>query len=625
VRPRSSHLNSKYSKALVLKVVAFVLLAVIVGRLFYFQVWHGRAYAEQAKHNRVRLEILSRVRGRLLDRRGQILGENILSYCLSFDPYEKQFVSKDVEVDEVLGRISELLGIDRIDEWKSLVEKGREVPFRPVRLMCNLNITQISMIEEHRAELPGVRIESRPRRYYPHGELACHLLGYVSEVTSSELRTSGEDVYQPGDMAGRAGVEGTREEALRGRNGKEYVEVDACGRKVQPTPDRPPLPPKEQPTAGMDVVLTLDIELQKVAEAALGEYESGAIVALDPRDGAVLAMVSKPGFDPNLFSIGLSPEEWKELNSDPLHPLLNRATQALYPPGSTLKILTAAAGLEEGATRFDAQFEPCDGSFKFGRRTFRCWRAAGHGRLDFRKAVETSCDVYFYQLGLRLGIDKLAEYAGKFGLDERTGVELPGEKAGSYPTTEWYDRTYGKRKWGKGVLLNLAIGQGEILTTPVGLVTFCAAIANDGHLYEPYVVRKELQYGQEEPHDTGPIHRRPRAKVELSQSTFESLRQAMEAAVSGPDGTGSLGAVPGVRVAGKTGTAQNPHGEDHALFVGFAPVEAPEIAFAIVVENAGHGGSVAAPLAGQLLRAFFHVPEPPGVATLQEESLVATD
>jgi penicillin-binding protein 2 len=625
VRQRSSHLNSKYSRALVLKVVAFVLLAVIVGRLFYFQVWHGRAYAEQAKHNRVRLEILSRIRGRLLDRGGEILAENILSYCLSFDPYEKQFVSRNVEVSEVLSRISELLGIDRIDEWESLIEKGKEVPFRPVRLMCNLNIEQISIIEEHRAELPGVRIESRPRRYYPHGELACHLLGYVSEVTGRELRTSGEDVYQTGDTAGRTGVEGRKEEALRGRNGKEYVEVDASGRRVQSTPDRPPLPPKEQPGAGMDVVLTLNAELQKAAEAALGEHRSGAIVVLDPRDGAVLAMVSQPGFDPNLFSVGLSPEEWGELNSHPMHPLMNRVTQALYPPGSTLKMLTAAAGLEEKATRYDAQFESCKGSYKFGRRVFRCWKPEGHGRVGFKKAIETSCDVYFYQLGLRLGIDKLAEFAREFGLDERTGVELPGEKAGSFPTTEWYDRTYGRRKWGRGVLLNLAIGQGEILTTPIGLAAFCAAIANDGYLYEPYVVRKEFPYGRTDPLDPGPARKKPRAVVRLSQSTFTTLRQAMEAAISGRNGTGRLAAIPGVRVAGKTGTAQNPHGEDHALFIGFAPVEAPEIAFVVVVENAGHGGAVAAPVAGRLLRSYFQLPEPVNVAISQRDSALATE
>ncbi len=625
MRQRSSHLNSKYSRALVLKVVAFVLLAVILGRLFYFQVWHGRAYAEQAKHNRVRLEILSRIRGRLLDSHGEILAENILSYCLSFDPYEKQFVSRDVQVNEVLERISELLGIDRMDEWQGLIEKGKDVPFRPVRLMCNLDIQQISIIEEHRAELPGVRIESRPRRYYPNGELACHLLGYVSEVTGRELRTSAEDVYQPGDMAGRTGVEGSKEEALRGRNGKEYVEVDACGRKVQPTPDRPPLPPKEQPGAGMDVVLTLDAGLQRAAEAALEEYRSGAIVALDPRDGAVLAMVSKPGFDPNVFSIGLSSEEWGRLNSDPLHPLLNRVTQALYPPGSTLKILTAAAGLEEEATRYETQFESCDGAYKFGRRVFRCWRPQGHGRLRIRKAIETSCDVYFYQLGRRLGIDKLAEYAQEFCLDEPTGIELAGERAGSFPTTEWYDKTYGKRKWGRGVVLNLAIGQGEILTTPIALATFCAAIANDGYLYEPYVVRKEFPYGRGKIPDLRPGRKRPRAVAELSKSTFVSLREAMEDAISGADGTGRLAAVPGVRVAGKTGTSQNPHGEDHALFMGFAPADSPEIAFAVIVENAGHGGSVAAPVAGRLLRAYFELPEQPVVTISERDSTLATD
>ena len=625
MKHQSSLPSSKYSRARVLKTIAVVLLAVIVGRLFYFQVWHGRAYAEQAKNNRIRLEILPRIRGRLLDRNGKVIVDNTMSYSLLFDPFEKEFVSKETRVDDVLKSVSRLLGMDRLDEWKALVEKGKETPFRPITLLSNLDITQISIMEEHRDELPGTRIEPRPRRFCEHGKLACHLLGYMSEVTRTEIRTSMEEVYQPGDMAGRTGVEGSEEEALRGRNGKEYVEVDARGRRVELTPDRPPLPAKELPLAGIDLVLTLDMELQKVAEEALGEGRTGAIVVIDPRDGAILAMVSKPGFDPNIFSVGLSSHDWQKLNSDPAHPLLNRVTQALYPPGSTMKLLTAAAALQEGVANRDTQLEPCTGFYKFGRRIFRCWRPEGHGRLNFFDAIEASCDIYFYQLGLRLGIDKLARYANKFGLNQITGIKLEGEKSSFYPNTQWYDQRFGKRKWGKGVLLNLSIGQGEILVTPIGLASYCAAIANGGYLYEPYIVAAQVPYGTGKISVSRPSHRKPKAAVGLSESTTALLKEAMEAVVSGPMGTGRMAAVQGIRVAGKTGTAQNPHGQDHALFIGFAPVENPEIAFAVVVENAGHGGSIAAPVARDIVRFYFYGPDTLKVVSPSVEDTLATE
>lgn len=608
--------NSKQSRVRVFKLMALALFAVILARLFYFQIWHGRAYSEQARHNRVILKILPRIRGQLLDRNGQVMAENVLSYSLLFDPFEKEFVSGRANEHETLARMADLLGPEMLTEWEKLVEKGRDQPFREVPILGNLDVRQISIIEEHRAQLPGVRIEPRPRRAYPHGELACHLLGYVSEVTQVELERAMLGIYQPGDMVGRSGVEDSWEIALRGRNGTEFVEVDARGRRVEQTPDRPPLPAKEMPHAGMDVVLTLDLELQKAAEAALGEGRSGAIVVLDPRDGAVLALASRPGFDPNLFSLGLSPGQWEWLNSHPQHPLINRATQALYPPGSTFKVLTAGAALEEGVATVQTQLEPCLGAYRFGTRLFRCWKEEGHGTLDLIGAVEASCDVYFYQLGLRLGVDGLARYAASLGLTQRTGIDLPGEKTSFYPTTEWYDRRYGKGRWGKGVQLNLAIGQGEILVTPLGLACLAAAVANGGATYSPYVVADQVSEWTEGRSVRRPLQRKPRPLPGLSQATMSTLREAMEAAVSGPSGTGRLASLPGIRVAGKTGTAQNPHGEDHALFIGFAPVEVPEVAFAIVVENAGHGGSAAAPVAREILNVYFHGPDslgtPPG-------------
>jgi penicillin-binding protein 2 len=315
-----------------------------------------------------------------------------------------------------------------------------------VQLACNLDITQISLIEEHKSQLPGVRIEARPRRFYPHGELACHLLGYVSEATKEEIERSPDDVYQPGDAVGRSGVEDSREVALRGRNGKEYVEVDARGRRVEPTPDRPPCR-RELPFAGRDVILTIDLDLQRAAEAALGEERSGAVVVIDARDGAVLAMVSKPSFDPNVFSLGLSSAQWRDLDSSPLHPLMNRALQALYPPGSTMKLLTASAALEEGVANPATTLDACTGVYRFGTRGFRCWREEGHGILTLQEAIEASCDVDFYQ--------PASDWAWTDGC-VRGKVRPPGSH-GNRPRREagvlshqWYDRTYGRSGGARG-------------------------------------------------------------------------------------------------------------------------------------------------------------------------------
>jgi penicillin-binding protein 2 len=291
-----------------------------------------------------------------------------------------------------------------------------------------------------------------------------------------------------------------------------------------------------------------------------------------------------------------------------------------------MKLLTASAALEEGVATSSTTLDACRGAYRFGTRSFRCWREEGHGILTLQEAIEASCDVYFYQLGLRLGVDKMAEYAQRFGLRARTGIELPGEKSGFYPTTQWYDKTYGRSRWGKGVRLNLAIGQGEILVTPIGLATFAAAIANGGNLYQPYVVASQVERWDGTQSVRGPGRPRPRASLGLSAATANTLRLAMEGAVSGPRATGRLASVPGIRVAGKTGTAQNPHGQDHALFVGFAPVEAPEVAFAVVVENAGHGGSMAAPVAAAVLRSYFHVaPDTAGAVAQAGDSLDTAD
>ncbi len=432
-----------------------------------------------------------------------------------------------------------------------------------------------------------------PLRRYPHGTLAAHLLGYAGEINEAELTARAADGYRPGDLIGRSGVERSSEQNLRGRDGAEYVVVNAMGRRVSTYADVAPRPP----VAGRDLVLTLDLKVQRAMEEAMAGVDRGAAVAIDPRDGGILGMVSRPVYDPNEFSHGLSQESWREMSREGSNPLLNRAIQGIYPPGSTFKIVSMIAALRSGVARPETHMQPCHGSYFFGGRSFGCWKPEGHGTLDFVGALQHSCDVYFYQVGLRLGLPRLEATARALGLGERTGVGLPQENAGLMPGPAWYDKRWGVGRWRKGVLLNLAIGQGEILTTPLQLALMTAEASGSGRALRPHVV---LRVGDG---TTGGSDRPVQSGAVADRGVWDTVHRALKLVVD--EGTGTAARVPGVSVAGKTGTAQNPHGEDHALFVCYAPAEHPTIALAIVVENSGHGGSVAAPLAGQVLRRLF--------------------
>jgi penicillin-binding protein 2 len=349
--------------------------------------------------------------------------------------------------------------------------------------------------------------------------------------------------------------------------------------------------------AGHDLVLTLDLKVQRAMEQAMAGVARGAGVAIDPRDGSILAMVSRPGIDPNEFSRGISFARWRELTGDGSNPLLNRAIQGVYPPGSTFKIVSMAACLTDGVAAPGTRLQPCTGSYTYGGRSFGCWNHAGHGSLDFIGALTLSCDVYFYQLGPILGLPRLETACREFGLGDRTGIDLPQERKGLVPSTAWYDKRWGAGKWRKGLLLNLIIGQGELLCTPLQLALMTAEVAIDGHALRPHVVqevRGERGLVAEKPVQSG-----MNAKPEVWAAVHKAMEQVVVA------GTASAARVPGMRVAGKTGTAQNPHGKDHALFVCYAPMDKPEIAIAIVIENSGHGGVVAAPIAGRMLRQLF--------------------
>jgi penicillin-binding protein 2 len=431
-----------------------------------------------------------------------------------------------------------------------------------------------------------VRVATRWRRRYLYGPLFAHVIGYVGEVSQSEIDSArSPDTYRLGDMIGKQGVEARYEQRLRGRPGIKLEEVNASGRRVgrQPVVLQPADP-------GDDVVLSLSLPLQRQM-AKLLEGKVGCGVAVAVPSGEVLAAFSSPSFDPNRLALALTREEWQALATDPAKPFFNRIVQATYPPGSLYKPVTSLAGLRAGVVDTTTWLEPCYGGFAFGNRVFHCWKRAGHGPLDHRGALVHSCDVFYYQLGLRLDLDQLARAARDFGLGSRCTELFPEEAEGIVPTTAWYDDHFGRNRWTRGVLLNNAIGQGEILVTPLQMAMLAARIASFGTVHEPSFVLRST--------DPRPVV----APLGFARSHLSWCRRSLRAVVDA--GTGTAAQLAGFPVAGKTGTSQNPHGDDHAWFMCYAPADVPEVAVAIILENAGHGGSQAAPLAGRWLHEYF--------------------
>ncbi len=567
------------------------LFAILVMRLFHLQVVRAEMYRRLSEENRIRVIPVDAPRGYILDRHGEVLVGNRPSYVVSIIPF------KLGQMEQPIQDLGKFLGMAP-DEIKERVNRSKYRRFEPVKIKRDIDFETLAILEEHKLDLPGVIYQVEPRREYLQGKLAAHILGAVGEISAQELETL-KGNYRPGSLVGKWGIEKQYESHLRGDDGVNYVEVSAIGREIGPLQDRDAKPA----TSGSDLILTLDLSLQRAAEQALTDTVVGAIVALDPNSGEVLAMASQPTFDPNLFSSVVPESTWRRLNEDPRRPLLNRAVQCTYPPGSSMKVATASAGLQSDVVTQYSRFAPCNGSFKFGERWFGCWQSRGHGSLDLVGAMAQSCDVYFYQLGLKVGLDRWSKFASQCGLGVPLKVDLPDEAAGLIPSRSFYDQRYGKGKWSIGVLLNLSIGQGEILTTPLQLACFIAAVANGGTIFQPHLL-KEIHSSVAE----RVVVREPRIEGQLpiSDSRLLVIKKALRAVVHDPEGTGNLAAIPGVQVAGKTGTAQNPHGEDHAWFVGFAPFDDPQIAVAVLVEHGGHGGTAAAPIAGKIMKAYLH-------------------
>jgi len=578
--------------------VVFVAFTLIGVRLWFLQVVRGTDMRSMSESNRIRLVHVPAARGVVYDRNGEILIDNRPSFDVVFVP-------EDAGTDKkgVLRNLATRLDQPEQALLQVVRAPSKRPPYEGIVVRRDVDWSGVVALETHQLDLPGVSLQIGPKRFYPFGPLASHLLGYVGEVSESELAAGNTD-YRRGDLVGRASLEKAWDAELHGTPGGEQVEVDALGRRVRVLEEVPDLP-------GNTLTLTIDRDLQEVAEQSLGA-SSGAVVVLDPRNGEILAMVSHPAYDPNVFARGIRRDEWRALVQDRDRPLNNRAVQGQYPPGSTFKIAVAAGALEEGLGGVHAS---CAGGMQFGSHYFRCWRKGGHGGVDLHRAIVESCDVFFYQVGQRMGVDAIAEWARKLGLGLQTGIQLEHEKTGTIPDSQWKKRRFGQ-PWFAGETLSVAIGQGYVTATPLQMAQLAAMIANGGTRYRPhYVKRVEAPDGSLKQE----IEPEVLSEANMKPSTLEAVRAGMRDVVMSDSGTGKKARVPGISVAGKTGTAQavamaesggtskSPqHARDHAWFIAFAPVEAPELAVSVVVEHAGeHGGTVAAPIAGDIFKHYF--------------------
>jgi len=569
------------------KVVISLVFFAFAIRLYELQLYRDVEYKKQAQTNSIRAIQHDPIRGLILDRNGKIIVDNAPAYTVIITPYE--FDMKNLELLARILKVDKNYIVDKI--------KTAPSPFAQVRIRRDAPISAIAYIEEHRDELKGVDYLIEHKRNYKEPTIASHILGYVKEITPDMLSVY-KGLYKSGDQIGHSGLEKSYELIIKGEKGYSFVMVDALGRFVGRYNDgRSDIPPSE----GSDLVLTVDLDLQSFIEG-LFEGKSGSAVVIDPRNGEILAMVSKPNYDLSSLSGYTPPEFWNALNNDPRKPLLNRAISGLYSPGSTFKMILAITALETGAVDLNWKVY-CPGYFVYGNKVFKCHTSHGHGWVNLTKAIEVSCNVYFYNLMLRVNFDEWSKYGSLFGFGKKTGVDLLEEVSGILPSTDYFNRVYGVNKWTKGYLISLAIGQGEISATPLQMACYAMALANYGNYHQPHLVKKVVNKRTGKVEEVSYYTR----QIPVSKQTFDIVREAMYLVVNGPNGTGKSARVEGVNVAGKTGTAQNPHGNDHAWFIGFAPYENPEIAFAIIVENAGFGGAVAAPIAREIVKKYFEL------------------
>jgi penicillin-binding protein 2 len=591
-------LQRRYKLFFIAGLVGFFALGL---RMWHLQIIKGEEFSRLSKHNRIRIREIPASRGMILDRRGRILIDNRPSF-------EVLLIPEDIEdMEKTTGFLHRILKVTPEEVQKRLETNKHRPPFKPIRIQSDISRSHLALLKTHQLDLPGLILDVHPRRAYNHGNMASHLMGYLGEIDGHELKQKRFKGYQMGDIIGKYGVEQQWESFLKGIDGGRQVEVDAHGRELK-------VLQRVQPHPGNNLFLTIDLGLQMTCETLL-QGKEGAIVAMNPRNGQILAMVSHPSYDPSLFAGGINHDDWETLIQNPFHPLQNRSVQGQYAPGSVFKVITAIAGLEEGVIS-PQEILFCGGSYRFGNRTYRCWRKGGHGKVGLHRAIVESCDVFFYQVGQRLGIDRLAKYAKEFGFGKATGVSLNDEKPGLIPSSEWKKKVYNE-PWYKGETLSCAIGQGFILVTPLQLLNALSAIATEGILYLPQLVERIERANGKSLKSYKPISI---GKIPVSPENLMLIREALLGVVNEDRGTGRVARIKGVSVSGKTGTAQvislredvkeedTPYEyRDHAWFVAYAPMESPIISVAVLVEHGGHGASAAAPLARKIMQKYLSI------------------
>ncbi|MGH9749109.1 MAG: penicillin-binding protein 2 [Candidatus Polarisedimenticolia bacterium] len=587
----------------VIQILFGTVLLVYLASFWYLQVVKSDHYRRLSDNNRLRRVTLTPLRGVITDLEHRVLANNRIAFNILLNR------EKVPDLKAFFPELARILGMDQATLRERLLRYRTRPAFEPVILKEDVDLSEAAFIESRRLELPMLSVEVESRRSYLHGPLAAHALGYVGEVSEQQIKDAPEGRYDLGDIVGKDGVESRYNEDLKGVKGWKQVVVNSLGREIQEIEEG------RRPTPGRSLRLTLDLDLQQTLETAFAD-EAGSAVFLDPRSGALLAMISRPAFDPNVFATRFSQNTWEGLVRDPRHPLQNRASLSKFAPGSVFKILLSIAALEDGVAG-PGRGDFCDGGFRFGDKTFQCWaiRKGGHGYMTMREAIIHSCNVYFYRLGNELGIERIARWAKAFGFGQRTGIDLPDEKGGTVPDPEW-KRTANPRDptWHPGETISVSIGQGALEVTPLQMAVFSAALGNGGRIYRPHLIAaREIREGVEEETRDDTLVR----TIPLQARTLQVVKEAMWGVVN-ELGTGARARIAGRDVCAKTGTAQvfrasrdidadllPKERRDHAWFVGFAPKENPEVAFAVFVQNGGHGGTTAAPIARAVLESYF--------------------
>ena len=604
--------SSMSKKFLWANLVVFCITGLLLFRVWFLQIYKGDYYQRLSENNRIRYVEVPAPRGVVYDRSGKIIVGNRPYYDLAYIP---QYVE---DRDTTLDVISNLLNID-IETLERRLKLGGGLPkFLPITLKRNLSLHEVALVQSNKVFLPGIDVTVAPGRDYK-ADSPAHLVGYLGEINRNELnRYNGdenEQPYRPGDLIGKHGLEYKWESYLRGKRGNRLIQVDAFGRKSSRFANKISLPTKPA-IPGSDLILTIDSDLQQAATNAF-KGKNGAVVVMSPKDGQVLAMVSEPNYDPRIFQGGLSVDKYRALQANPYNPFLDKTTGGKYAPGSIFKAVVAMAALEEGIVNSSTKFH-CSGKFQLGEDNFHCHQRTGHGWVNLRKAMMKSCDVYFYQVGGELGVDRISRYAREFGVGKKLGFRLNTEVSGLMPTSAWKKLTF-RVPWTSGDAPPVSIGQGAVEMTPMQMVSMFSAIGNGGDIWRPFLIKKVVNHLGETIFIQDPqlMH-----KVQgISERTFKIVRNALKAVVEDDEGTGKLARVKETTVSGKTGTAQvvslkrniteldvSMKWYDHAIFAAYSPSENPEIAVAVVSENdkQGGGGKAAAPVAGKIIEAYWN-------------------